>query len=1210
MRVKLRHDQLVEIMSRSKLTQNHWAMKLGLSRGHLSDLVNGKHPYPSPKTRDKLLVGTGIPFDELFVVETGASWFAGSEADFKAELAEQYMIDEELGQGGMGTVYLARDIKHGRQVAVKVISPEAVSGVGANQFLKEIRYAARLQHPHVLPLLDSGIAAGFPYYVMPRVRDGSLRQRLARQGRLSLDQSLGIVRGVASALERAHGDRIVHCDVKPENILLDGDHAYLADFGVSRAVHAEVRAWGKPDGLDSSAGTPAYVSPEQASGDPDIDARSDVYSLGCVVYEMLSGIKAFGGINTMEVVSKRFVGEVPELRHVDPTIPLAVSAAVRNAMALDARRRFASARAFLEAFEHACATRHPVMETVALVWSRLASLARRAVGVPPSSQRRGSRIVANIAQDLAYTFRSFRRRPGQTAVLLCTLAIGIGLNSAMFSIVSTVLLRSLPYPDPDQLVVLWESRRGQPREIAVAYPNFVDMRDRAERFSAISAYFGGSQPVTGGDRPVRAPAYYVSERFFDVLGVTPLIGTIGSADRVSGFFPGESPGAGVTAVVSHAFWRSALGADSAAIGQTLMISGRPAVITGVMPPDFSYPQNAALWSPIDMSAAFGPSRTAHNLTVVGRLAGGASLQTGQTEMSALAGRLSSGYPDEVDQDFDINVVPLHEQLAGDSRRTLILLFSVVGVVLLIACANMASILLSQAIARNKEMAIRRAIGADSRRLMAQTLTESASIGLAGAVIGLALAAFSTRILNVIVPAEYLHSGRISLDVRVVLFTLVLGLVTGILFGLAPALRAARQQPVGALRGEGTNLRVGGRRRRLGGLFVIPQYAFSLMALITAGLILKSLFNLGAVDPGFAAQGLVTVDLSLPFSPPSPYAERSRVVEFHRQLIDRMGQLPGVRSVTMDLAPPFAGTFRVNGGARPEGTAEDEWPTYPDWRVVDADYFRTIGLPLLAGREFTDQDDQDAIPVVIANQTLAQQLWGMQDPMGRRLQLSSLDNNEEEANRWLTVVGVAADVRTRGLDEEPRAAAYAPRLQHLDRARGMDLIIALDGASAAITPAIRNIVEELDPELPLGRIETIEGWIDESTSAPRFRAGLLSVFGGIAVALALLGMYGVMSYSVSQRHREVAVRSALGATSPAIVRMLTIEGLAFVIGGQLIGTLGALALSRLVEGLLFGVSATDVVVYATVSPLLAAVVLLTAWIPARRAGRVEPTAVLR
>ena len=1204
MRVRLNQEKLLDVLSHSRLSQNHWAIKLGLSRGHLSDLANGRHPYPSPKTREKLLEGFGLTFEELFHVETDSrEWSHASSASFQAALADRYIVDEEIGQGGMGTVYLARDVKHGRRVAIKVVSPEAVSGVGVEQFLKEIRKTAQLEHPHVLTLLDSGEAAGYPYYVMPYIRGGSLRDLLEKKQRLSLRETIDIVGGVAAALRHAHENRVVHCDVKPENILLSDGHAYLADFGVARAVHAEARAWKRRGEIDSSAGTPAYVSPEQASGDPDLDGKTDVYSLGCVVYEMLSGVTPFDGTTTMEVVSRRFTATAPNLREAAPQIPTGVAAVVRRAMAREARERFRSATDFVNALGEAAEHAPGIMvEKFHLIIGRVA---RSVATIVPALK--GMPIVANVIQDLTYAVRSLGRRPAQTLVLILTLALGIGVNAAMFSIVSTVLLRPLPYPQPDRIMALWESRRDAPRDIAVTYPNFVDMRDNTEQFAHVAAYFGGTMAgtVSGGDGPVRASFTYVSEHFFDVLGVSPKMG--------GAFPPDESTAFGMTNVVlGDGLWRSNFGGDPNILGRVISVDGRQAAVVGVMPVGFAFPRGLSAWVVQDMDPLFGPSRTAHNLRVIARLEPGSSFETARAEMSVLATTLATSYPAEIDEAFDIAVVPLHQELAGDATSSLLLLTVVVGVVLLIACGNITSILLSQALARNKEVAIRRAVGAGSARLARQMLTESLFLGVVGAAAGLTMAFASMKLLNTVVPRQFLHSGDLSLDWRVMSFTLGLGVFTGLLFGILPAWRLSRYEPADVLRTDGSEVVQGGRRRRIGGLFVIPQYAFSLAALIVAGLILKSLFVLSSVDPGFEPEARVTMELNLPYSSPSPYGDREYAAQFYRTLLDRVGALPGVRSATLDLSPPLSSRSFLNGGVQ-RGEEEPNMPRWDknaDWRPVGAGYFGTIGIPLLRGRDFSESDGENAVPVTIVNESLARLLWGDQDPLGRRLRLSSLDNNRPEALRELTVIGLAPDVHHRSLEREPRAAVYAPIFQHLDRVRSMHLVIAVTGPVNAYPGPLLDIVRGIDPDIPPGRVETMEGWVKESISEPRFRAGLLSAFGGIALLLSLLGVYGVLSYSVTQRRREVSVRLALGAQRRDILRLLTGEGLRFVLIGQVVGLAAAFGLTRLVEGLLFGVSATDARVFWGASLLLALVVLLTCYIPARRAGRVEPQEVLR
>ncbi|UCG88531.1 MAG: protein kinase, partial [Gemmatimonadota bacterium] len=386
MRVRLKQQRLLDILAQSTLSQNHWAIKLGISRGHWSEIVNGKHPFPSPKTRERLLEEFGVAFEELFEIESGPQ--GGGDATFQAAVADRYLLEKELGQGGMGSVYLARDVKHGRLVALKVVTPEAVSGIGVEQFLKEIRYTARLEHHHILPLYDSGQAAGYPFYVMPYIRDGSLRDRLDRDKQLTIAETVAITQGIAAALQHAHERQVLHCDVKPENVLLSESHAYVADFGISRAIHREVFEWGKRREIDSSAGTPAYVSPEQATCAEQLDARSDVYSLGCMVFEMLSGEQPFSGTTTMEVVSKRFREAVPDLRERMPHIPRPLASAVAQAMALEPAERTSSPAILAADLERGAARgTSAASEAVGQAASSVWSLLQRGLGLNKKTRR-------------------------------------------------------------------------------------------------------------------------------------------------------------------------------------------------------------------------------------------------------------------------------------------------------------------------------------------------------------------------------------------------------------------------------------------------------------------------------------------------------------------------------------------------------------------------------------------------------------------------------------------------------------------------------------------------------------------------------------------------------------------------------------------------------------------------------------------------------
>ncbi len=1220
MRVRLNNQALGELISRSPFSQNHWAIKCGLSKGHLADIVNGKHPYPSPETREKLLDNLEASFDDLFEIiepQDGIDEKLDLKARFQAALADRYVIDDVIGQGGMGTVYLARDVKHGRPVAIKVVFPDAIDSLGNQSFLKEIRLTAALQHPNIITLLDSGEEVGCPYLVAPFVRDGSLRQLMNDRGRFRVSEALGILSGICEALQYAHDNHAIHCDIKPENILVSSGRAMVTDFGISRAIHVEGHSWRK--GIDTSSGTAAYVSPEQASGDQSIGAKTDQYSVACLLFEMLTGEPPFKGANALAIISQRFLAEPPDASRLAPEVSWAVSTAVAKGMAVDPKRRFASITEFFEEVDHAAThgTRSMAERWDAAFSSSARSLwrafenalgerfAATAKGFFESNNKTpktavgskgGFQVLSATKRDVAYAMRTLRRRPGFTALMVLTLALGIGVNSAIYSIVNTILLKPLPFPNAERLAYLSETTVGGRSDVAFAYPNLVDLEEQNQSFEEIASYAGGSMAIGGGEAPLFAPAYYTTQNFFEVFGSAPMIGSTVAPDLEGSY-----------ATLSNSLWRTAFGSDPAVVGREITLNGATVPIIAVMPAGFAYPAGASLW--VQTELRLGPSRTAHNLRAIGLLKNGVTIEQGDTEASQLARRIVELHSDEVEEDLDFSVQSLHTYLSGDFRSTLLLLEIVVGLVLLIACGNLASVLMARALTRSREMAIRRSVGATSTRLVAQLLTESTLVGLMGATVGLILAASSLGLVNKLVPAQYLHSGSVRLDSNVVLFTLALGTVTGILFGLAPAWKSTRFSPQEALRASGANPGMD-RKKKVGGLLVIPQYAFSFAALVVAGLVVKSLVVLTAVDPGFDLDGLATFDLSLPTRAPSRYSERAAIASFHQDLLSQVSQIPGVSAATLDNAPPLKGAGRVNGAAWLEGNDSDDWDIYPDWRVVGPDFFSTMGLQMERGRDIDRTDGAEALPVVVVNQTFVAQAWGADDPIGKRIRLSSLDNNSVEASRWLTVVGVVTDFHSRGLNSLPRAAIFAPVGQHMDRAGGVDLLIRLSTEPETILPAVRQIIRNIDPTLAVGRAQTLEAMTSESLAEPRFRAGLLTGFGVLALSLALLGVYGVMSHSVSGRKKEMAVRMALGARRETVVILLMKEALGFAIWGQLLGLLFSFYATKLLTGMLFEVKPLDPVVFGAVSLALAFTVFAATWIPARRAGNVGPAEVLK
>ena len=809
--------------------------------------------------------------------------------------------------------------------------------------------------------------------------------------------------------------------------------------------------------------------------------------------------------------------------------------------------------------------------------------------------------MAVLAHSLRFSLRQMVRDRLTTLVVITTLALGTGVNVAIFSVVNAVLLRPLPYPEPEGLVAVWEARRGGRADIPIADGNLLDLYLRKKTLSGFAAYGNSPALVTLGDTTVRATVAAVSRDFFTIFRTAPTLGRVPASDEFG-------PAAPLVAVVSYPFWQSALGGGADVLGRELALFGTTATVVGVMPQGFTFPGKSEIW--IDAERYVGESRTAHNFRAVGRLAPGASLDQAASDLAAIAAALRQEYPNDLGAEFEFAVLPLHDELAGDSGSTLMLLLAVVAAILLIACGNIAGILLARTVARHRELGIRQALGAGGAELALQLVVETLVLGVLGALAGLLLARWSLSLLNAWVPPAMLHSGAVDIDGRVVGWALALGVVTGLVCAIAPVWRVLRRRPADDLKAGALETGRRGRTRRLGALLVVPQYAFSMAALLLAGLMLKSLWLLVHVEPGFTTAGLVTVEVTLP---PSPrYEEPADLARHHRAVASDVAALPGVAGVTFAYSPPLSGNV-VNGLALREGDpmpAEGEEQFYPDYRPVGAGYFETLGIRVLRGRDFEPADDEAAAPVAIVTESLARQMWGEESPLGRRIVLPGLDFDEAEAGRVLTVVGVAADVYHAALDRRPAPAVYVPWPQHLSRARTLSVVAAVEGRAGDFAETVRQAVRARDPGLPLGPARTMESWLQASTAEPRFRAGLLSLFAGLALLLAMLGLYGVTRYSLSKRRREVAIRLAVGASHQAIQKLLLREALVFVVAGQILGTLIAVFAVRLLEGLLFGVATTDLAVFAITSVSLAAVALLTTYLPSRSVSRIDPSLMLQ
>jgi predicted permease len=1190
-RHRLNLQRLAQLLAASTLSQNHWALRLGLSRGHWSDIVNGRHPYPSAKTRIRMteLFGVG----DLFVAEPGAG-AAGVEV--RMAISGRYEISTELGHGGMGTVYLAHDLSLGRPVALKVVSAEAAAGVGADQLLLEIAHVSRLQHPHILPLFDAGSGAGSPFYVMPYVRAGSLGARLRAAGRLPLPDVLTLVRGIAAGLSHAHGQRVLHCDIKPENILLDGLHSYVMDFGIARKLHTEAEEWGAVrNDLDYSAGTPAYVSPEQAAGDREIDQRSDVFSLGCVVYEMLSGRAPFSGENTEQVVSLRFRVAPPPLQDFAPEVPSEVAGVLEAAMAREPDRRPDGVAAFAEELAQAAATASAARIAVsgAVLRTRRWIAARMGSSPRPARAGRMRRWLGELRRDLSYAVRQARRAPALTAVSLITLALAIGLTTAVLAVVDGVMLRPLPFADAHRLVAL-ESMDSLGRSVTtVSSANWSDWRRLNRSLSHSAIYMEGRASIGVGNRAVRAPLAQVSSGFFDAVGAEFVRGRgFDSTSVVSG-------DGGV--VISEGFWLRELGASSDPEA-TVVVNGVRMPVIGIVASGQEFPAATDVWTGFEPRAGGGSRRNNINWRAIGRLRPGSTVEQARDDLTRIARGIRADDPVAL-YSHGVVVRPLREQLVGDTTSLLTLLGVAVGLVLLIACANLAGTNLARGAYRRRELAVRSALGAGPRRLVRQVLIEQTALALAGGLAGLGLAALLVESAAILAPAELPRFARIAIDGRVVAATLLVSIATGLLTGILPAIQASRCPPNEMLRGTPRGAVFGGRGLPARGL-VAAEVALALLLVSGAGLLIRSLDAVLARPLGFETANVVTAEISL--GGPRYEADTTAVVGYWDRLLAELRETPVVRSAGLTNFVPL-----VRGGT---GFIDVEGKDFPGagagYRIVSEEYFDALGMTLLTGRRFEAGDRAGSPRVALVNAKLAATYWPGESPLGRRLRAPSMEPTLNGAPaEWITVIGVVNDIRHFGYVSEPAAEMFVLYRQ-LPSWRLTILTVVVGGTNSdALAGEVRAAVARVDAGTPAD-VAYLESAARRVTAERRFAAAVFQAFGALALLLAGVGVYGMLAFAVAQRTREIAVRAALGADRDRLLR-LVIGSAAAVVGiGVVVGIAGALANGWVLASLLFEVSPWDPLVLLPAIAIIGVTGAVAAFVPARRATRVDPMVALR
>jgi putative ABC transport system permease protein len=818
--------------------------------------------------------------------------------------------------------------------------------------------------------------------------------------------------------------------------------------------------------------------------------------------------------------------------------------------------------------------------------------------VVPGAWRR-TNMLSGIWQDLHYGLRTLAKNPAFTAVALVALTLGIGANTAIFSVINTILLRPLPYKDPDRLVVVWEdrSKNGFPRDTPAA-GNFNDWREQNQVFEGMAAIANLSFNLTGTGEPERIDGRRVSANLFPLLGIEPQLGRA--------FLPEEDqPGVGRVVIMSHGLWQRRFGGDPSVVGRALTLNGQSHTVVGVMPPHFQFPtMEDELWVPIAFTQAEAANRGRHFLQVFARLKPGVTLEQAQAEMETIAARLQQQYPDS-NTNIGAAVVPLHEQFVGNMKPALLILLGAVGFVLLVACANVANLLLARAAARQKEIALRVALGASRARLLRQFLTESVLLGLLGGGLGLLLALWGVNLLGAFIPDEVAQARSVTLDGRVLGFTLLVSVLTGLIFGLAPAVQAVRFNLNEILKEGGRESAAGRRGNRLRSLLVIAEVAVSLVLLIGAGLLINSFLRLRSVDPGFRTDNLLTMRVVLP---QQKYPEHAQRTAFYTEMLGRIEALPGVKSaaVTTNLPLTFKGnSIGVSVEGKPDPGPDQQRSVVT--RVVSPQYFRAMGIALMQGRQFGREDRAGTPPVAVINETMARRFWPGEDPLGKRL--TPGEANSTDPNDWITVVGVARDVRQFELEAEPKPQMYLS-YEQTEYFQPGDLVVSTEVEPLSLAGAVRQAVWSVDRDQPVSDIRTMEDILSTSLARQRFSTLLLALFAVVALALAAVGVYGVMSYTIVQRTHEIGIRLALGAQGRDVLRLAVGQALRLVCAGAVVGLLGALALTRVMSSLLYGVSATDPATLAAISAVLVGVGLLAGYIPARRATKVDPMIALR
>jgi putative ABC transport system permease protein len=1204
MRLRLRTDRLAELLAASRLSQNHWALRLGLSKGHWSDLVNGRHPFPSPKTRDRMLEVFGVTQDELFVADESRA----DDLEFRVAIAPRYEIMQELGQGAMGTVFLATDRTLGRLVAMKVVSPEAAAGISSTALLKEIAFVARHQHPHILPLFEAGEHAGHPYYVMPWVREGSLRALLQRDGRLSLDGALPLVDGIARGLSYAHERQILHCDVKPENVLVQDGHAFVMDFGIARKLRSEAVEWdGLRTELDFSAGTPAYVSPEQARGDRTVDQRSDVYSLACVVFEMLSGRAPFGGRTTQEIVSKRFHEPPPSLRELVPDLPPRVALALERALSIDPAIRPESARQFADELARSASARESLSETARPATVDPETDAEHLL--PPKTRppsRRPRISMTGFRNDLRYAFRGLRRGWRFALGVILTLGLGVGLGVPVLSLADHFFLRPPPgVADADRvvrLVLRGNGTNGPYFTDGLTGLDYAVMTSRARTLDGVAGWMNLNLSLGRGADARSVSATLASASYFSVLGVRPLAGR---------FYQESEDVEGVTAapcVVSHRFWQRDMNGARDAVGREMLIGTVRYTVVGIAPEGFNGLGLGAVdvWFPLHVAA---PEFQGHDsqlwntdhsswLRMVAHIKPGVPLATATAEAEHLY--RTSG---ERTRDRDLKgtflwdpLQPGRSSLPNVSAKIALWLSAGGGLLLLLVAANLANLFVARSAAHTRQTAVRLAIGGSWRHLLRLQLSEALILGACSAALGLAVAIPAVKVARTLLLPGVTWV-RPLFDARIAAIAFGVAFGVGAIVALWSTAHALRIDPADLLRGAGTTQMSGTRRSHaVRRLLLVVQAAIFAVLVTSASAFVVSLRRASNVDFGFDMRSLMAASIPLPAETPRGVARATMLRAY-----DRLSAMPQVESASLAYMEPWSNNTDM-AIAVPGSSVKPPWTLFD---IATPDYLRTFGVRMRGGRWIDASDNAGAPPVIVINESLERVFWPTGGAIGQCMRVGA------DSMPCRTIVGVVRDFHVTGpVDDPPRPIYYLPVAQASTFPQRPHLFFRPRGDATAAARAVRLALQGLEPNLPAVDVHPVSRNVEWLVSSLRLGASAFTAFGILAAIVGAVGLYSVLSFLIIEQRRMHAIKLALGATTNRVAMSVVTFAFGTALFGMALGYVALLPIAKVLEPMLFRTNVLEPVTVACVVALGSVIALVAALVPVQSVIRTDVMSVLR